>query len=166
MIQNNPFRKSVDGKRSKKGVSPVIGVILMVAATIVIAAVVIAMLGGFAPPSKPYLVSVTAEQRVVEGTPRIYVTYQGGPDADALSCITGNITLAGIDTAVEIPVDGTVIPEGGFGDCTSTTPTVGASWHTTDTDTPGIGGGGADDHVVVTGKFLDGKSQVILDTWV
>ena len=47
-------------KRGKKGVSPVIGVILMVAATIVIAAVVMAMLGGFTPPTAtPPSVSIT-----------------------------------------------------------------------------------------------------------
>jgi len=39
--------------KSRKAVSPVIGVILMVAATIVIAAIVMGYLGGFKPPSKP-----------------------------------------------------------------------------------------------------------------
>jgi len=48
--------------RSKRGVSPVIGVILMVAATIVIAGVVMAMLGGFTPPSAtPPSVAVTLQ---------------------------------------------------------------------------------------------------------
>jgi len=48
--------------KSKRGVSPVIGVILMVAATIVIAGVVMAMLGGFKAPAttQPILqVSIT-----------------------------------------------------------------------------------------------------------
>jgi len=44
----------------KRGVSPVIGVILMVAATIVIAAVVMGMLDGFSPPKRTYSISVTA----------------------------------------------------------------------------------------------------------
>jgi len=44
--------------RSKRGVSPVIGVILMVAATIVIAGVVIAMLGGFKAPTASKTVGV------------------------------------------------------------------------------------------------------------
>ncbi len=39
--------------RSRKAVSPVVGVILMVAATIVIAAIVMGFLGGFKPPQKP-----------------------------------------------------------------------------------------------------------------
>ncbi len=39
--------------KDKKGVSPVVGVILMVAATIVIAAIVMGFLGGFKAPKKP-----------------------------------------------------------------------------------------------------------------
>jgi flagellin-like protein len=45
-------------KLDKKGVSPVIGVILMVAATIVIAGVVMAMLGGFKAPASSKVVGV------------------------------------------------------------------------------------------------------------
>jgi len=55
-------RKIVRNRRKmdKRGVSPVIGVILMVAATIVIAAVVMGMLDGFSPPKRTYSISVTA----------------------------------------------------------------------------------------------------------
>ena len=46
----------------EKGVSPVIGVILMVAATIVVAAVVMAMIGGFTPPTAtPPSASITVQ---------------------------------------------------------------------------------------------------------
>jgi len=45
-------------KLGQKGVSPVIGVILMVAATIVIAGVVMAMLGGFKAPASAKVVGV------------------------------------------------------------------------------------------------------------
>nr|MCR5853438.1 type IV pilin [Methanophagales archaeon] len=56
-------RKIVRNRRKmdEKGVSPVIGVILMVAATIVIAAVVMGMLGGFTPPTA-HSICVTATQ--------------------------------------------------------------------------------------------------------
>jgi flagellin-like protein len=47
----------------KKGVSSVIGVILMVAATIMIAGVLIAMLVTYNLPSEPYSVSVMVEER-------------------------------------------------------------------------------------------------------
>ena len=57
-------RKIVRNRRKmdEKGVSPVIGVILMVAATIVIAAVVLGMLGGFGPPKKTYMVTASASE--------------------------------------------------------------------------------------------------------
>ena len=72
-------RKIVRNRRKmdEKGVSPVIGVILMVAATIVIAAVVMGMLGGFAPPKKTYAVSASASR--INST-AITITYLGGPD--------------------------------------------------------------------------------------
>ena len=84
-------RSSRSNSRSKRGVSPVIGVILMVAATIVIAGVVMAMLGGFGPPKKQYLVTASASENT---TGYIYVTYNGGPDSamvSSLSCsVNGN----------------------------------------------------------------------------
>jgi len=57
-------RKIVRNRRKmdEKGVSPVIGVILMVAATIVIAAVVMGMLGGFKPAAPPKNVGVSANR--------------------------------------------------------------------------------------------------------
>ena len=52
--------RSKSNSRSKRGVSPVIGVILMVAATIVIAGVVMAMLGGFKAPQTGIDMSFTS----------------------------------------------------------------------------------------------------------
>ena len=57
-------RKIVRNRRKmdERGVSPVIGVILMVAATIVVAAVVMAMIGGFTPPTAtPPSASITIQ---------------------------------------------------------------------------------------------------------
>ena len=133
----------------EKGVSPVIGVILMVAATIVIAAVVMGMLGGFGPPSKVYSISVTAEERNPGGTPTIYITYHGGPDAG--SVVSFNITVDGVT-----PTGKTLAT------------TVGSSVNITSTDltnqTVDLGAG--NDHVIVTAKFADGSEQTVLDTWV
>ena len=149
-------------RRDKKGVSPVIGVILMVAATIVIAAVVIAMLGGFTAPKGMYAVVATAEVRVnpTSGANSTYVTYMGGPDADQVDWISAN-TMDSQGGTYNIPSSTT-----GWG--TTTTPgvadvTVGsigiesAGSYTTR---------GADDHVTVTATFIDGSSQVILETWL
>jgi flagellin-like protein len=147
--------------RRKKGVSPVIGVILMVAATIVIAAVVLAMLGGFTAPGKTYSISATAEIRYVGTTATAFVTYMGGPDADQVDCITGTVT----DTATGTP--------------TALAPQTATDWGTCgdgvmnvvlgSVATEGTGAytvGGVDDHIVVIGTFLDGSTQVILDDWM
>ena len=128
--------RSNSRSRSKRGVSPVIGVILMVAATIVIAGVVMGMLGGFSPPRQNYVVTATATSNAA-GT-SIAVTYQGGPDADLVSAVhasngTTTVNLSNV---------------------------VGNS--TTFTGTPGTG----NDHIVVNASFRDGSNQVILDTWV
>ena len=126
----------------ERGVSPVIGVILMVAATIVIAAVVMGMLGGFGPPSKVYSISVTAEERNPGGTPTIYITYHGGPDAG--SVVSFNITVNGVAPTQTLNT------------------TVGSSVSIISGVHPGAG----NDHVIVTAKFADGSEQTVLDTWV
>ena len=133
------IRSSRGRSRSKRGVSPVIGVILMVAATIVIAGVVMGMLGGFGPPSKTYSVSVTAEE---DSSGTITVTYKGGPDA---------AMLASID---DLKIDGKSVSVGNLNP-----PTVGNS-------TTATGDATVRNHVIVTGTFKDGTKQVILDTWV
>ena len=60
-MNNNRARSfmQVRRSRSKRGVSPVIGVILMVAATIVIAGVVMGMLGGFKAPRTTKTIGVS-----------------------------------------------------------------------------------------------------------
>ena len=122
----------------EKGVSPVIGVILMVAATIVIAAVVMGMLGGFGPPKKTYMVTASASEN---STGYICVVYNGGPDAqfvDDLNCTIytakGSITL----------------------NLTNKAGSTNCAWGTQ---------GPNNDHIVVAAKFKDGSTQVILDTW-
>ena len=62
----------------EKGVSPVIGVILMVAATIVIAAVVMGMLGGFKAPTTTPVVSISAENYVETPEADIIIKHNGG----------------------------------------------------------------------------------------
>ena len=148
----------VRSSRSKRGVSPVIGVILMVAATIVIAGVVMGMLGGFGPPAKTYTVTATASQSADD----IIVTYVGGPDqaeVDDLtfsgtksdgSAITWDNTQHGISVSSSWDATNNTI----------TTPTVGDSVIATGQGTTGR------DHVIVMAKFQDGTTQVILDTWV
>lgn len=137
----------------KRGVSPVIGVILMVAATIMIASVLIAMLNAFNLPGQPYLVSVMAEERNAGGTTTLYVTYYGGQDSAEVDALAGTID----GTAFDNPAPGWGSVDGSNADVT-----VG----TVATDTTTINTGPNNDHIIVTATFLDGTTQVILNTWV
>ena len=89
-------RKIVRNRRKmdEKGVSPVIGVILMVAATIVIAAVVMGMLGGFKAPTTTPVVSISAEN------------YVETPEADIIIKHNGGDTLKANDFEISVVVAG------------------------------------------------------------
>jgi len=148
-------RKIVRNRRKmdEKGVSPVIGVILMVAATIVIAAVVMGMLGGFGPPKKLYTINVQASRVDADGDGKmddIRVTYMGGPDAALLDAIS------------DVTIDGTsqTISASGFGSVNgnSTDTVIGA--FQVFKDFP------SGNHVIVTATFVDGSVQIVLDTYV
>ena len=83
--------------RSKRGVSPVIGVILMVAATIVIAGVVMGMLGGFKAPTVAPTVQLSAE---ASANNTIKFTHVGGdrvPIADMTVAVTNTTTGGGYE---------------------------------------------------------------------
>ena len=142
--ENKASKIRVGKDRRKKGVSPVIGVILMVAATIVIAAVVLAMLGGFTPPRQNYIVTASASTNST-GT-GIFVTYQGGPDSLLVTNVTANVN--GVDAGLGLNNSASSNEVG-------TSSTFGGA-------TPGTG----NDHVIVTAKFTDTSTQVILDTFV
>ncbi|MHC1635530.1 MAG: type IV pilin [Candidatus Methanospirareceae archaeon] len=147
-------------RKDKRGVSPVIGVILMVAATIVIAGVVMGMLGGFGPPRRTYTVTATASEAYdLDGdgnTPDIEITYHGGPDNAYVDYLN-------------VSVDGTAVTLGtGWGspDNNNTDVKPGVSVIVDSGDIATISTGPNNDHVVVTATFIDGSAQVILDTMV
>lgn len=123
--------------KDERAVSPVIGVILMVAITVILAAVIAAFV--FNMPgnvSSSYVVVCTANQ-ISENN--IDVTYQGGPDGDMLDWIN-------------ISVNNTFEHQ-------EENPAVGYTW-------PSYNGTSNRDHVIVTGRFVDGNEQVILDAYV
>jgi len=121
--------------KNEEAVSPVIGVILMVAITVILAAVIAAFVFGMAGNiSKTKVVAATASQ---QGSTTIYVTYQGGQDAIQVSSLKYDIN----------------------GATGALSATVGS------TASAGTGSTGQD-KVTVTATFMDGSSQVILDTFV
>ena len=133
--------------KNDEAVSPVLGVILMVAITVILAAVIAAFVFGMAGNiSKTKVVAATAQQTMAD---HITLTYQGGQDA---------ATCVGIHWTSDVTA-----PTGGyatdvwFGTSTGTTAiTVGK--------TGAIAGSSGKDHVVGTGYFADGSQQVIYDS--
>ncbi len=78
---------------NRKAVSPVIGVILMVAATIVIAAIVMAYLNGFKPPQKPVDIELVNGQVVYNNTSWVLTLTVTGADAPTLKTKDVRITI-------------------------------------------------------------------------
>ena len=127
--------------KREDAVSPVIGVILMVAITVILAAVIAAFVFGMAGGiTKTKTVAATAKQTGND----IVITWQGGQDNGYVSFY--NVTLKDLNT---FPGTATGFP-----------PIVGNSTRHVSQGTSG------NDHVVVTAVFTDGTAQVILDTYV
>ena len=135
-------KMSTYGKGSEDAVSPVIGVILMVAITVILAAVIAAFVFGMAGNvSKTRSVAVTAQKQ----GQNIVVTNNGGPDIQDLSAY--NVSVAynnGSTGTFALPTN------------------VGASIKFPNGTTPSAG----KDHIIVTATFTDGTQQVVLDTFV
>jgi len=142
-------------RENEDAVSPVIGVILMVAITVILAAVIAAFVFGMAGNIETTkFVAATATQ---EGNNTIFITYQGGPDAADVSYLR--------ITAPNGTVFNTTDEKGNLGlfGSLGKAPSVGASM-TLKARTNNEWNGS--DHVVVTAYFKDGSAQVILDTYV
>ncbi|MCK4270154.1 MAG: type IV pilin N-terminal domain-containing protein [Methanogenium sp.] len=119
----------------EEAVSPVIGVILMVAITVILAAVIGAFVFGMAGDVQTTkTVAVTAS---VNGTGGLEITEQGGQDFNSLDSISVKIngTAEGSDSS---PAIGNIIK----------------------VNTAIVTG---DAHIIVVGTFDDGSSQVLLD---
>ena len=142
-------------RENEEAVSPVIGVILMVAITVILAAVIAAFVFGMADTvdTKPRSVAATAQ---LSGG-HIVATYQGGPDHDEVRSVTCLMVEAGDTKSTNLITANATIsktPEG-----TEAPLTVGYKWTNTTATTAG-------EMVVVTvsAKFSDGTEKVILDT--
>lgn len=124
-------------KNNEEAVSPVIGVVLMVAITVILAAVIATFVFGMTAiiPSGHTVVATVSQP----DPHQIIVVYKGGPDQGLVRGL--NITWpSGVIQNVPDPV-------------------VGSSF-TTNGDFSGK------DHVTVTARFNDGTDQVILDAYI
>ena len=125
--------------KNEEAVSPVIGVILMVAITVILAAVIAAFVFGMAGNiQKTRVVAATAAHR----EPAIIVTWQGGQDNTKSTSYNIQVNLSAKCTpATVLPLLQVIQQQ------------LAANT-------------GSQNHVVVTAVFNDGSSQVILDTYV
>ena len=151
----NQVFETMKFNKNEDAVSPVIGVILMVAITVILAAVIAAFVFGMAGNiSKTKVVAATVQQ---PDATHIVVTYQGGQDASTFS--GANVSVTTSDGT--IVATGQFVPTNGVNGQLSTT--VGSSC--TATSPAGHDFSGRD-HVVVTAWFTDGSQQVILDNFI
>jgi flagellin-like protein len=132
-------------RSDEEAVSPVIGVILMVAIVVILAAVIAAFVFGMAGNVQTTkTVGVTVSQL---NNSSMMLTFQGGKDAGSVMDLTARVEN------VANNVTG--------GKFTNTPPLVG--------DTLVVRGAAAEytgrDHVVVVANFSDGSTQVVLDTY-
>ena len=124
--------------KGEDAVSPVIGVILMVAITVILAAVIAAFVFGMAGGvTKTKTVAATARQNGND----IVVTWEGGQDNSYVTGYGVNLKDGGTMQVFNSAIVGNTSIFLGQG-------------------TP------ANDHVVVNASFTDGSGQVILDTYV
>ena len=133
-------------RKNDEAVSPVIGVILMVAITVILAAVIAAFVFGMAGNiSKTKVVAVSIKR--VNST-SLSATYEGGQDAQSLGVV--NFTVNGGAPSITGSQMGT--------SGTSSALPIGTS------TTIGVVPAGA--HVIALGSFLDGSTQVLYDSTI
>lgn len=141
-------------KSKEDAVSPVIGVILMVAVTVILAAVIAAFVFGMGSGvQKTKIVAATAQNIGGE----IVVTYQGGADDSSLDRTSTTALVATFTQADGTPITATTV--------FATPWAVGSTASAPHTPTTAAGLV-VKDHVTVTATFNDGTTQVILDTQV
>ena len=159
VMDNRNFRNETGA------ISPVIGVVLMVAITVILSVVIGSYVFGSAVSvEKSYIVGTSVEQ-VTASNVRVLV--HGGLDSDKLRYI--NVSIDGSEfrcadvgnaTAEVCPVTGS-FPVLGDPSGSSTVPIgMPVMLHDTTVVSPGR------DHVVMVATFMDGTRQVILDTHV
>ena len=130
-------------KQNEEAVSPVIGTILMVAITVILAAVIAAFVFGMTGNlDTNKQVAATAS---LSGT-NVIITYQGGPDNADVTEITYTVQDSDVTNGTPVTIAKTDLK-------------VGQKWNS---DISGFTGENA--LVTVSAKFTDGTEQVILDT--
>ena len=134
-------RETKDIGKDEHAVSPVIGTILMVAITVILASIVGSMAFGVSSNLPQMQIVVVTAERI--NSTAIDFTYIGGPGADFVQYL--NATVGGINVTTTPVLQ----------------PAVGSTWtYNLDTGLSNL------NHVIVVATFCDGSAQVVLDTSV
>lgn len=133
--------------QNEEAVSPVIGVILMVAITVILAAVIAAFVFGMTGNMSS---TKTVSLGLKEAGTDLQVTVQGGADLSSLAYLKMTV---GSDTKYTISGSQTLEATGTYTDAGDLT--VGAVFTYT--------GYSAGDRVLIIGHFSDGSDQILLD---
>jgi flagellin-like protein len=140
-------------RKNDEAVSPVIGVILMVAITVILAAVIATFVFGMSGNiTKTRIISTSVSQTGND----ILITYQGGQDDPTVQWL--NVTVGNLNRNTTILSSGGVYPTAITPATTGAKPGVGSTYRLIGAGTSG------QDKVVVVGHFTDGTEQVILDS--
>lgn len=133
------YKEKVMRIKNEQAVSPVIGVILMVAITVILAAVIAAFVFGMSDNiQRSYVVAITMSQP--NGT-HITLTNMGGQDAGSL--VSVNIT----------------------GNLNPTIPAPKLAAGVGSTGTYELSTGAGQKHIIAVGLFKDGTEQVLIDAY-
>lgn len=157
--EKGSFRIMSSTKKNDEAVSPVIGIILMVAITVILAAIIASYVFESAPNVEKAKIVATTVQRASDGD--INIIYQGGQDDNSLLYLM----ITAPDSSKYISTDATegytLCPSG---DCSSIPykkPIIGKTMKLPrSTIQPGR------NHILITGTFGDQTSRLILDIFV
>ena len=138
--------------KNNEGVSAVIGVILMVAITVILAAVIAAFVFSMSNNvGKTYTVAFTAKTNAAG---QIVVTNNGGADVASLKSVTITLQPKGSSSAVTVMNAANTINQVG-----QSVTYISGQTYNSNTITLSY-----PNHIIVTGTFNDGTSQVLIGT--
>jgi flagellin-like protein len=142
--------------KNEEAVSPIMGTILMVAITVILAAVIASyVFGSPANVQKSKIVGTTAQ---LESSGSIAIVYVGGQDDSSLASITitapNGTTWHTTDSIGTLSDSGTTFSKPEIGSVMKLIPPSPSDWPSDKK------------HIIVVGTFSGGKSQIILDTFI
>lgn len=152
--------------KNEEAVSPVIGVILMVAITVILAAVIAAFVFGMTGNVETQKNVVISAKQIADD--HLQVTVQSGADLSSLKYLRIEVTSSKGDTSTfytdkdKKDLKKVTAADGGTtGITVSESMSVGSTYTTETGEAPLTAGS---DHIVIVGHFSDGKQQMLIDT--